>query len=250
MATEDDPQLRAIKQQQWFYEFDLPDGSKTDTCVKPNVRQIHATREKMLRQTLQATARASVPGASALDVACHEGYYSLVLAEYFESVIGIDKNPDSIAKARAISELLAPERIRFENRSLEAFEPHSPFDFVLCYGLLYHHENPVNLIRLLAAITGDTLCLETQVMPVDLVGQVEDGDYTNQREIRGCFALCADYPESSEGGMTGFAMVPSKAALTYLLTASGFSSVAFVEPQADDYEQFTRGHRVVVVAKK
>ncbi|MFP4279490.1 MAG: class I SAM-dependent methyltransferase [Halochromatium sp.] len=242
--------MQAIKQQQWFYEFDLPDGSKTDTCVKPHVRKIHATREKMLRHALSNSASASAPGASALDVACHEGYYSLVLAEYFASVTGIDKNPDSIDKARAITALLAPERIQFQHCSLEAFAPHTRFDFVLCYGLLYHHENPVNLIRLLAAITGETLCLETQVMPLDLLGQVEDGDYTNQREIKGCFALCADYPDSSEGGMTGFAMVPSKAALSYLLTASGFSSVAFVEPQADDYEQFTRGHRVVVVAKK
>ncbi|MCF7977114.1 MAG: class I SAM-dependent methyltransferase [Chromatiaceae bacterium] len=250
MSSHQDPRLRAIKEQEWFYEFHLPDGSKTKSCVKPSVRKIHDTREKMLCNALQASVSTTTHRASAIDVACHEGYYSLILAEYFESVTGIDKNPDSIQKAQAISDLLAPDRIRFENISLEAFDSASPFDFVLCYGLLYHHENPVNLIRMLATITRQTLCLETQVMPMDLVGHVEDGDYTNLRQIRGCFALCEDYPNSSEGGMTGFALVPSKAAVTYLLKESGFSTVEFVEPEADDYEQFTRGHRVVVVAQK
>jgi tRNA (mo5U34)-methyltransferase len=85
-----------VKQQNWFYEFRLPDGTKTDCYLTDEVRKIHMTREKALRQYL-----AEVPSdwQTAIDVSCHEGFFTHVLSDRFHSVVGIDKNSNSLEKA-------------------------------------------------------------------------------------------------------------------------------------------------------
>jgi hypothetical protein len=80
--------------------------------------------------------------------------------------------------------------------------------------------------------------------------QIEDGYYTNQRETKGMFGLCMDYPDSKEGGLTELALVPSRDALVSLLGVFGFTRIRFYEPVEGDYEQFVRGHRVILYAEK
>lgn len=94
------------------------------------------------------------------------------------------------------------------------------------------------------------ICIETQVLPHDVVGSIEDGSHLWQREIQGMFGLCVDYSHRAEGGLTDLALVPSRFALEFLLKQAGFRTVEFYQPDADDYEQFTRRHRVVVFAEK
>lgn len=240
-----DEQTHTIKSQPWFYEFKLPDGSTTASYLDPSFREIHPTRERMLRAVL---ADYHGPKTSALDVACHEGYYSLVLAEYFNAITGIDKNAQSIEKAALITGLLAPSKIVLRNLAVEDLAADDQYDFVLSFGLLYHHENPVGLIRRLSHLARHMLCIETQVTPVDISGAVEDGGCMNLRKIEGLFALCADYPHSAEGGMTDLAMIPSQSGLRFLLQHNGFRDVVFSPVLEGDYEQFRRGQRVVVTA--
>lgn len=238
--------LEAVKALAWFYEFDLPDGSKTRSYLPEKVRPIHLTRERALREFLGARAAP----ATAIDVSCHEGFYSIVLAERAGAVTGVDRNAASIEKAKQITELLGRRNLRYLNTTLEAFAPAEPAEFVLCYGLLYHVENPVDILRRLAAITADALCLETQVLPFDVAGDVEDGSSDWQRESKGTFGLCVDYSDRPEGGIGDFAVVPSKRAVEYLLKAFGFTRITYYTPKADDYEQFVRGHRIILLAEK
>ena len=240
-----DDDLAWVKRQAWFYEFALPDGSRTQCYVPEAVRAIHATREKVLRHYLQ---RLGTSG-SALDVACHEGLFSLVLAEHCASVTGIDRNPDSVEKARRISRLLGRGDIRFETEAIESWRG-GTVDFVLCFGLLYHAENPIQIIRKLAALAGRALCIETQVLPYDISGRIEDGSYQWQRDLNGLFGVCADYPDRSEGGMTGIALVPSRAAVEFLLRHFGFAKIEVYAPSPGDYEQFVRGSRIIVIAER
>jgi len=239
--------LEDVKRQEWFYEFNLPDGSLTRSYLPEVARGIHVTREKALRRYLEANA----PGFStAMDISCHEGYFSLVLAEYFSSVVGLDKNSASLGKARQIVTLLGRGNVRLECSAVELWPDSQGADFVLCFGLLYHVENPLEIIRKLTALTGKALCIETQVLPHDVTAVVEDGSYLWQREIQGMFGLCADYSHRAEGGLTDLALVPSRFALEFLLKNAGFRTVEFYQPDADDYEQFTRRHRVLVFAAK
>src|SRR5882762_1399305 len=177
-----DELLNLVKDQKWFYEFVLPDGTTTQSYLPEVVRGIHVTREKALRYFLSTRPFGD---ASAIDVACHEGYFSLLLSEFFARVTGIDKNPESISKARQMASLLRTPRVAFSQSSLEDLTGEPAADFILCFGLVYHVENPVQVFRGLARLARRALCLETQVLPLDVAGRVEDGSFLSQRELQG-----------------------------------------------------------------
>lgn len=240
-------ELNKVKSQKWFYEFSLPDGTKTESYLPEVARKIHVTRENALRRYLRTLDDSY---STALDISCHEGYFSLVLADRFKDVTGLDKNAESLDKAKQIAALLGYPGIRFENSSVELWDEKQSADFVLCFGLLYHVENPVQIMKNLAALTKKTLCIETQVLPYDLAGPIEDGSYLWQRDLNGLFGLCVDYSDRPEGGLTDLALVPSRQALDFLLKQFGFKTVTFYKPEPDDYEQFVRNHRVIVFAEK
>jgi tRNA (mo5U34)-methyltransferase len=240
-------ELYAVKEQKWFYEFALPDGTKTETYLPEIARQIHVTRENALRQYLNGMKGVY---STALDISCHEGFFSLILADYFNDVMGLDKNLESLTKAQQIANLLGHPEIRFENTSVEMWNENDSADFVLCFGLLYHVENPIQIIRKLAKLSKRFLCIETQVLPYELGGVVEDGSYLWQRDLNGLFGLCVDYSYRSEGGLTDVALVPSRQAIDFLLKQFGFTTVTFYKPEPGDYEQFIRNHRVIIFAEK
>jgi tRNA (mo5U34)-methyltransferase len=240
-------ELDKVKSQKWFYEFSLPDGTKTESYLPEIARQIHVTRENALRRYLSSLGDGY---STALDISCHEGFFSLVLAEYFKNVTGLDKNVDSLDKAKQIATLLGHPKICFKNSSVELWDEKHGADFVLCFGLLYHVENPIQIMRKLAALTKKALCIETQVLPYNLSGPIENGSYLWQRELNGLFGLCVDYSHSPEGGLTDLALVPSRQALEFLLKQFGFKTVNSYNPEPSDYEQFVRGHRVVIFAEK
>jgi ubiquinone/menaquinone biosynthesis C-methylase UbiE len=187
---------------------------------------------------------------SALDISCHEGYFSLVLADYFHSVVGVDKNAASLEKARLICSLFECSQVRLHESRVEDLDERFAADFVLCYGLLYHVENPVEIFRRLALLARKALCIETQVLPFQFAGAIEDGSYQWQRKVQGLFGVCVDYADRAEGGLTNVALVPSLDAVHFILTELGFSKVETYAPEAGDYEQFIRGHRVIVMAER
>ena len=81
-------------------------------------------------------------------------------------------------------------------------------------------------------------------------GSIEDGSYLWQRDLKGLFGLCIDYSDSPEGGLTDLALVPSRHAVEFLLKQFGFKTVTFYKPAPEDYEQFVRNHRVIIIAEK
>jgi tRNA (mo5U34)-methyltransferase len=242
-----DDVLSKIKKQKWFYEFNLPDGSLSECYLPSNVKKIHQTREKALRRYLASRQDQFL---SALDVSCHEGYYSFILREYIDNVIGIDKNQESLKKAELISKVMTKGDVQFNHSSLEDWPDEARADFVLCYGLLYHVENIIQIIRSVSKATKKTLCIETQVLPFNISGAIEDGSYQWQREVKGIFGLCVDYSDKTEGGLTDLALVPSVSGLDFLLKQFNFTKIDYYSAEPSDYEQFVRGHRIIVFAEK
>jgi SAM-dependent methyltransferase len=239
--------LNRVKRQKWFYEFPLPDGTVTESYLEPRFRGIHGTRDAALRSFLLCSDRSK---QSALDVACHEGFFALTLAEHFSRVTAVDKNASSLTKARDIARLIGAKPIEFVEDSIEGLSGRQSFDFVLCFGLLYHTENPMRVFRQLGMLARQELCIETQILPFDITGPVEDGSYGTQRPMRGLFGVCDDYSSSTEGGLTDTALVPSRSALEYCIRSLGFSHIEYYQPTASDYEQFSRGHRVILLARR
>jgi len=242
--------LATIKQRQWFYEFDLPDGTRTVTDIPEAVKLVHTTRRDKLRDVIAA----EVPNAAeltAIDFASHEGYFSLELARHFRSVRGIELRQDSLEAAQLITRTLGVQNIAYEQGNVLDLKP-SPeqaADFVLVYGLLYHLEEPIRALRNAAALSRRHIMIETQVFPYDISGRLEDGYYEWQREVVGMFSLSVDY-DRREGGNTDLAIVPSLNALLFLLKHFGFTRTRVIQTGPEDYEQFRRGSRVMIYGEK
>jgi len=243
--------LQAVKDRVWFYEFELPDGSRTRTDVPADIARIHTSRRMKLRQVIQQ----HIPEAAisnALDFASHEGYFSIELARHFASVRGLEFRRESIEAARLVTRALGIGNVVYDEADLQRMSHDETLcaDLVLVYGLIYHMENPIHTLRLAAGLSRRHILIETQLFPYDLTGRIEDGHYLGQRVVQGVFSLSADYPSAREGGSTDLALVPSLNALLFLLRTFGFETIEVLGSDAEDYEQYRRGSRVVVYGAK
>lgn len=247
----DEDKLRAVRERMWFYEFELPDGSYTRCDLPENVRPVHDTRRRYLLNVIQQHVTNS-RDLTAIDLASHEGYFTVELAKHFSFVRGFEIRPESLAAAQLISDALGLNNVEFTGADLEnmEFDEKLRADFVLLYGLIYHLESPIRVLRLASQLSRRHILVETQVFPYDVTGRIEDGSYHRQRAVEGVFALAPDYPLAREGGSTELALVPSLNTLLFLLRTFGFHNLRVIEPGPDDYEQFRRGSRVVVYGSK
>jgi tRNA (mo5U34)-methyltransferase len=243
--------LRRVKSHDWFYEFSLPDGTKTSADVGQEVGLIHTTRRDKLREVI-ATEVPNSKELAALDFASHQGYFSVELSKHFRKVTGLELRPQSIVQARDMTSLLGICNVEYQERNLLELKPDERLqaDFVLLYGLLYHLEEPIRVLRLASQLTRQHILIETQVFPYDISGRIEDGSYAWQRAVAGVFSLSVDYGKRREGGNSDLAIIPSVNALLFLLTHFGFSKVRIIETAPTDYEQFRRGSRVIIYGAK
>jgi tRNA (mo5U34)-methyltransferase len=243
--------LTAVKDRTWFYQFDLPDGSITNTDIPPEVSRIHTSRRDHLANVINRYV-GDPAEMTALDFASHEGYYSVQLGRLFKRVHGLDVRHDSLDAARLITSALGINNVTYSHADLQKMEAEDQYrsDFVLVFGLMYHLENPIHTLRLAAELSNRHILIETQVFPFDISGKIENGQYSWQRPVQGVFSLSADNKDLREGGSTDIALVPSLNALLYLMKAFGFKTIEVLKPLPDDYEQFRRGSRVIVYGGK
>jgi hypothetical protein len=74
------PLERDVLAQQWFYRYTLPSGRVTDIYVTDEVEHIHQTRRDMMMAELAPLFAANPGSLTAIDVASHQGWFSLELA--------------------------------------------------------------------------------------------------------------------------------------------------------------------------
>lgn len=244
--------LDQVHAREWFYRFDLPDGSHTATYHDGNLDAIHETRWRMLEQCLDTVFPAGLGGVQAVDLAAHQGWFAVRLAQAgIGGVHGVEARASHVEDSRLIAGALGLDRVRFTHSDIFDLNANTfgHFDLVLMLGLLYHLENPVGALRLARALCRKLCIIETQVVP-GMSGMVDFGSYQFVRPLRGSFGIIDETEETHgpEAGVTGICLVPSVEALTWLLGKVGFSRSEVLVPPADAYEQLHHGKRVMVAA--
>lgn len=239
-----------ILERTWFYEFTLPSGKTTRTNIPPEVLKIHTTRLTMMWAVLEPLFGPRLHRASCIDFASHEGFFSIHLAQRCEFVRGFERNKESLDASRRIAAALGVANLAFLEADVNNLDPsaHEPADIVLMYGLLYHLENPLGVLRKAAALTRRVLLVETQTTVLDLGGNIDWGYHLWQKELHGIFGVVQGDPNTREGGTSDIVLVPSRQALLWMLRKLGFSRVEVVIPPSDAYEQILTGRRIVVAA--
>ena len=182
-----------------------------------------------------------------LDLASHEGYFATALARRMKHVLGVDMNAASITAARNMARLQGIDNVDFKLGHANALDrlDIAPADIVLVFGLIYHTEDPITVLRHASEHCRTAMYIETQLTNLELVGPVEWGSYRSQRPIEGTFYLVED-DFNREGGTTGMALIPSAKAIAYVLSRFGFQDVHHLEASAPWQEQLARKSRGVI----
>jgi len=116
-------------------------------------------------ETIQSVVRKLKPAlglSNALDAGCGVGFFTQTLAECGLSVCGFDGRPENVAEARRRFPEILFEQLDVQNRGVLQL---GHFDLVLCFGLMYHLENPLLAIRNLREMTEKCLLLESMCLP-------------------------------------------------------------------------------------
>jgi tRNA (mo5U34)-methyltransferase len=234
----------------WFYPFRLPSGRQTPTYDDGALDLIHHTRTRMLDAVLADTFGGERGELTAIDLACHQGWFSAHLAQAgFGRVTGIDARAEHIADASLIRDALGLAHWRLQQSDVHALDTAAlgAHDLVLCFGLIYHLENPVGALRIARALTRRLCLVETQVVP-GLTGWVDYGSYRFVRPLKGSFGIIDETEETHgpEASTTGICLVPSIEAIVWIMQRLGFSRVELLPVPDDGYEQLVHRKRVMV----
>lgn len=238
---------------EWFYAYDLPDGSTTPTYHGIDIQAIHDTRWQMLRDCLDQCIGPDRGDLSALDLAAHQGWFAIKLAQSgFGRVLGVDARDSHVADSRLMSAIYGLDNLTFEQGDIHELDAAAlgPFDVVLMLGLLYHLEDPVGALRRCRALCRRLCLIETQIVP-GMSGFVDYGGYRFVRPLKGSFGIIdeTDDTHGPEASITGICLVPSLEALLWILQKVGFSRVTVLPVPEDGYEQLRYHKRVMVAAE-
>lgn len=244
--------IERVLSKQWFYSYELPDGRRTATYHDDSLNAIHDTRREMLVGALRERFNGNFENLTAIDLACHQGYFAIQLARAgFSAVSAVDARKSHVEDSRLIASVYGLSNLSIHHSDIFDLDLSASgrFDVVLMLGLLYHLENPVGALRIARSLCRNCCVIETQIVP-GLSGYVDYGSYQFVRPLKGSFGIIDETDETHgpEAGISGICLVPSKEALFWVLNKVGFSEVKLVAPPPDAYEQHLHHKRVMVVA--
>jgi len=196
-------------------------------------REFAEVRQRAARDLLRSIAQ-ETKLLSALDVGCGVGYFSKFLADLGFQVAAIDGREENVIEARR----RYPE-IDFQTRNAEELSQAEigTYDLVLCFGLLYHLENPFRAIRNLHSVTNRVLLLESMCAP---------GDEPSLQLL--------DEYHADDQGLSYVAFYPTESCLVKMLYRAGFPFVYRLTELPDhEFYRATPSHkrrRAMLVAAK
>ncbi len=141
----------------WIRTLMIDGEEKTDTTYRTPIIEYYT----------------EIKGRTFIDLGAADGYDSRAVAfrgaETVLSVEGKDALIKNAIEAQEYFKLPNLKIIQKDVRLIDTFGL-ARFDVVLCFGLLYHMENPFNVLKRIKNITGDLLLLETHVAPLKMEG--------------------------------------------------------------------------------
>ena len=148
-----------------------------------------------------------------LDLGCGLGYFSELLHGMGFEVLGVDGRAGNVAEAKR----------RYPQLNFQTADAQDPtlarlgsFDLVFCFGLLYHLENPFQVIRSISRLTSKLTFIEGMVYPSPEPAMVllDENDLVDQ-------------------GLNLMAFYPSESCLIKMLRRSGFPECYTPDPMPD-----------------
>jgi FkbM family methyltransferase len=192
-------------------------AAQTQTVFDQNhYLQIIEARGRTIRDVV-GRLRPLLGLSTALDAGCGLGFFAQVLQECGLNVRAFDGREENVEEARRRYPAIPFERGDIQDPNIARF---GVSDLVLCFGLLYHLENPLLAIRHLRELTGKALLLESMCLP-------EDKPWMLLREERSL----------EDQSLTDLAFYASEGCLAKMMYRAGFGFVYRLTelPDHDDF---------------
>lgn len=180
---------------------------------KDHYLSLNSSRAKTLGDLL-SQFRTQLNLQTAIDIGCGVGFFSEFLRSNGLRVKGVDGRGENIQEARSRHPGIDFTAGDAENLPTEQM---GKFDLVLCFGLLYHLENPFRAIRSLERLTEKVLFVEGMCIP---------GDQAVMELL--------EEPTSEDQGFHNVAFYPTEKCLIKMLHRAGFPFVYCLEKLPDD----------------
>ncbi|HVP81199.1 MAG TPA: FkbM family methyltransferase [Thermodesulfobacteriota bacterium] len=196
-------------------------------------QKIHKYRKEFLEHLLRSLFNGPML-KTALDAGCGIGFFANYLSSLGLRVTAFDGRGGNVEEAR-----VRYPQVEFHISDVEdlSIRELGSFDLVLCFGLIYHLENPFRAIRNLHDVTAKILIIESMITP-----------------SLSPVATLVNESQGDDQGLRYDAFIPSEACLIKMLYHAGFPEV-YKTIQLPDHEDFrkTVSHqrrRTVLVASK
>ena len=128
-------------------------------------------------------------------------------------------------------------------------ESYGVFNLTLCLGLLYHLENPIDVLQRLRAVTTELCVIDTQVLkPGPAVSAIWGPKVEETEDVIGLLEepKCDWNPLASTKRIS---LVPNRSALYTMLRHVGFTDVRQLMPYEGCFDQYATFDRIIVVAQ-
>ena len=244
-----------IKRAPWTYPWRLRDGRELPIPVA-ELESVHRTRAEMIEERVRAALAAAGPDATALDLACNEGWFSQRLLEWGAArVVALDIRDENVRRAQLLRDHYGVPAERLEVRQADVFELDAAalgtYDVVLVLGLIYHVENPMGVLRLARQCTRGLCVIESQLTQQNTPIVHGNGRADELHEADGSFAVVIETGDNMLAS-TGrvLSLVPNRAALVQMANMAGFEHVEFataLESRGHN-AQYVRGDRAAIFA--
>ena len=99
------------------------------------------------------------------DLGCLEGGYALEFAKLGFNTLGIEVREENLSNCNFLKQDAGLNNLNFVKDDVRNLSNYGEFDIVLCYGLLYHLNDPVAFLNLLGKATTKLLLLNTHFAP-------------------------------------------------------------------------------------
>jgi hypothetical protein len=236
----------------WIYPWQLRNGDELPVA-NAELPSIHRTRASLIEPRIR-TVLAERPGATALDLACNEGWFSQRLVEWGAArVLGIDVRKRNVLRAEVMRDHygIPPEQLEFREGDVFDLDPAElgRFDVVLVLGLIYHVENPMGVLRLARACTRGLCVVESQLTRQTAPIVHGLGQTGELHESAASFAIQLETGNNALAS-TGsvMSMIPNRIALEQMVRVAGFGTVEFAQPDETHNPQYVGGDRALLFA--
>ena len=153
----------------FHHDVELPYGLRT-YIPELSRRKLERTRVANLVKhawpSLLNVCGGSLRGQRVLDVACNCGGFSIeALKSGADYVLGVDIVDRYLEQANFIKRAHGFDKIDFRKMAVEDLDEAKigQYDITFCFGLLYHTENPVLVMRKLSSVTRRIMVVDTSV---------------------------------------------------------------------------------------